>query len=131
MLPTGVSLAPEGQRNLTCSVFASRIGAGASPTSFTRRRAERAKGPGPLPPGLSASPPFSESGRKVLPHLASAPFYLVISLYKLTKAADGTQKEEAIDEALDILAKLECRGAVECGPKGLEGFLPYVRKTAE
>jgi len=65
---------PEGQRKLTCCVFASRLGAGACPTWFPHRVLKgETTARVPLLPGLSASPPFSEGGRKV-PHLASAPF---------------------------------------------------------
>jgi hypothetical protein len=49
----------------------------------------------------------------------------VISLYKLAKATDGTQKEEAIDEALAILAKLDAAGQLN-GTKRA-GRIPSLR----
>jgi hypothetical protein len=43
---------------------------------------------------------------------------LVVSLYKLAKTANGTQKEEAIDEALEILAALDADGKLNETQKG-------------
>lgn len=43
---------------------------GVCPTELRTDELKGIKGPGPLLPGLSASLPFSDSGRKVLPRLA-------------------------------------------------------------